>query len=209
MSKTLRFDGPEDGPVLILAHGAGADSGSDFMQSMAEMLAQHGVRVGRFDFPYMLKRQQDGKKRPPDRANILLQAYLDQVQQLNQPCVVGGKSMGGRIASMLAQADDSDPLIRACVCLGYPFHPAGKPERLRTEHLQSLRVPQLIVQGERDAMGSFEEVSHYALDKQLQLQWLADGNHDLKPRKASGHSHEQHLQQAALWVAEFVKRQLR
>ncbi|GGY32936.1 alpha/beta hydrolase [Bacterioplanes sanyensis] len=206
MSKTPFIDGPEDGPLLLLAHGAGADSASDFMQQMAVLLAEQGIRVWRFDFPYMHKRQQDGKKRPPDRADKLLQAYREQVMQVDQPCVVGGKSMGGRIASILAQTEDVTPQVRGCVCLGYPFHPAGRPERLRTEHLQSLQLPQLIVQGERDAMGSVDEVPQYSLDERLLLRWLADGNHDLKPRKASGHTHEQHMQQAAHWVADFVRR---
>ncbi|ASP40288.1 alpha/beta hydrolase [Bacterioplanes sanyensis] len=208
MSTTVTVNGTKHGPLLILAHGAGADSNSDFMQQMAEMIAEHGVQVWRFDFPYMIKRQSDGKKRPPDRADKLLQAFLELVEQAARPCMVGGKSMGGRMASMLAQQSTQQDWIRGSVALGYPFHPPGKPEKQRTEHLQSLQKPQLIIQGERDAMGNREEVEQYDLDPQLELFWLADGNHDLKPRKVSGHTHQAHMQQCAEQAALFVQRLL-
>ena len=206
MLRECLANGHPSDPVFIMAHGAGADSSSDFMESMAEQIAAHGVYVVRFDFPYMLKRRDDGKRRPPDRMPKLLDAYRDVILEIGRPCVIGGKSMGGRVASVLSQAEDRPEWIKGCACLGYPFHPPGKPESLRTEHLQSLVTPVLMVQGTRDAMGSQEEVRVMTLDDALEYVWLEDGNHDLKPRKASGFSHQDHMSRAAEAVADFVKK---
>ena len=200
------INGKEGLPTLILAHGAGADLSSEFMTDMAGRIATHGVRVVRFNFPYMIKRAQDGKKRPPDRAPKLLDGYAELIKELDTPCVIGGKSMGGRIASMLANGSDVPAQVQGCIALGYPFHPPGKPDNLRTEHLLRLTTPTLIAQGTRDAMGTKEEVLGYGLDKTLELVWLEDGNHDLKPRKASGFTHDAHLEATAKHVADFVKR---
>ena len=209
MTLPVLTDGNSGNPVFVLAHGAGADCRSDFMTEMAGMLSAQGLYVVRFNFSYMLKREQDGKKRPPDRAPVLLQYYADLIRELDRPCVIGGKSMGGRMASLLANDEEQQalfsPLIRGCACLGYPFHPPGKPDRLRTEHLKALTVPTLIAQGTRDTMGTREEIEGYGLDGALQLHWLEDGNHDLKPRKASGFTHQQHMESTAVAVAEFVK----
>ena len=203
---SITIDGREGRPTLILAPGAGADLSSEFMTDMAGKIAAHGVRVMRFNFPYMIKRAQDGKKRPPDRAPKLLDGYAELIKELDTPCVIGGKSMGGRIASMLANGSDVPAQVQGCIALGYPFHPPGKSDNLRTEHLLALKTPTLIVQGTRDAMGTKEEVSGYGLDKTLELVWLEDGNHDLKPRKASGFTHDAHLEATAKHVADFVKR---
>lgn len=208
MNKQYLQDGNPDHPLILLAHGAGAGKNSDFMQQMAQQLAQQGLYVVRFDFPYMQKREQDSKKRPPDRAPKLLQAYQEVIQEFNRPCVVAGKSMGGRMATLLA-AEQDQPLIKGCAALGYPFHPLGKPDNLRTEHLQALSCPTLILQGMRDKMGSYDEVMKYELADDLAIQWLPDGDHDLKPRKASGFTHERNIQAAAQSLAEFSKAILR
>lgn len=206
--------GHPDHPTLILAPGAGADSNSDFMNDIAERIAQTGIYVVRFDFPYMLKRQEDGKKRPPDRAPKLIAAWQEAIGDLGRPCVVGGKSMGGRIASLVANDESSDnsegidALIKGCACLGYPFHPPGQPEKQRTSHLAELRRPLLIVQGMRDTMGTQEDVASYEIDSKIEFTWLEDGNHDLKPRKVSGKTHQEHMAATAKAVAEFVKKQL-
>lgn len=204
MSNQYLQDGNPDHPLVFLAHGAGAGMNSTFMQQMAQRLAELDLYVVRFDFPYMQKREQDGKKRPPDRAPKLLQAYRDIVQEFDRPCVVAGKSMGGRMATLLA-AEQDQPLIKGCVALGYPFHPLGKPDNLRTEHLQALSCPTLILQGTRDKMGNQEEVGGYSLADELMIQWLPDGDHDLKPRKASGFTHERNIQAAAQSLAEFSR----
>ncbi len=189
-----------------MAHGAGADASSEFMQHLAALIAEQGVFVLRFDFPYMIKSHEDGKRRPPDRLPKLLDAYLEVINDVARPCVIGGKSMGGRVASVLSQSAEKPGSVKGCACLGYPFHPPGKPESLRTEHLLALSTPIFIAQGTRDAMGTQEEVAAMALDNSLEFVWLADGNHDLKPRKASGFSHEDHLNTTAERVAAFVRR---
>ncbi|MCQ4346567.1 alpha/beta hydrolase [Pseudomonas stutzeri] len=189
---------------LILAHGAGAPMDSPFMDDIAERLAEQGVRVVRFEFPYMAARRGGGGKRPPDPQARLLDCWRAVWREVNarEPgaWAVGGKSMGGRMASLLA-----DELgAAALVCLGYPFHAAGKPEKPRVEHLAALRTPTLIVQGERDALGNRERVAGYALAPAIRLLWLAAADHDLKPLKASGCSHAQHLQRTVEAVAGFL-----
>ncbi|MFK3772800.1 alpha/beta family hydrolase [Pseudomonas sp. NPDC089406] len=206
----LRCDPPKVGgdhgvcPWLILAHGAGAPMDSGFMDEMAQRLAALGVGVVRFEFPYMAQRRLDGGRRPPNPQKVLLQCWREVYAQV-RPLVagrlaVGGKSMGGRMASLLA-----DELgAAALVCLGYPFYAVGKPEKPRVEHLAGLRTPTLIVQGERDALGNREAVQGYELSPAIEVSWLVAGDHDLKPLKASGFSHEQHLQAAAEKVAGFL-----
>jgi predicted alpha/beta-hydrolase family hydrolase len=190
--------------VLILAHGAGAPMDSPFMQRMAELLAERGVGVLRFEFPYMAERRRSGGKRPPNPQAQLLECWREVYrlvrEQVSGPLAVGGKSMGGRMASLLADELEVDALV----CLGYPFHAAGKPEKPRVAHLAELRTPTLIVQGERDALGGRERVGGYSLSPSIEIQWLEAADHDLKPLKASGFSHEQHLQRAAQVVADFL-----
>ena len=182
------FDGPENGPLFLFAHGAGADAKSEFMTTIAQGLAEKGVRVARFNFPYMQQRLIDGKRRPPNRAPQLVEFYSELIKELNQPVYIGGKSMGGRIASMVAaQGDEAlNKLIKGVVCLGYPFHPIGKPEKLRIEHLKDIEAPIFIAQGTRDKLGSYEEVNNYDLAKKIDFLWLEDGDHDFKPRVKSG-----------------------
>ncbi|MGL4317458.1 MAG: alpha/beta family hydrolase [Pseudomonas sp.] len=190
--------------TLILAHGAGAPMDSGFMQCMAELLAERGVNVLRFEFPYMAARRADGGKRPPNPQAQLLdswrQVYRTVREQVSGTLAIGGKSMGGRMASLLADELGVDALV----CLGYPFHAVGKQDKPRVAHLAELRTPSLIVQGERDAMGSRETVAGYALAPAIRLQWLVAGDHDLKPLKASGFTHEQHMATAAQAVAGFL-----
>jgi len=190
--------------TLILAHGAGAPMDSPFMQAMAQGLAARGVRVVRFEFAYMAQRRLDGRKRPPNPQAQLLQQWRDVHAQVRQrvagPLAIGGKSMGGRMASLLA-----DELgVSALVCLGYPFYAAGKPEKPRVAHLAELRTPTLIIQGQRDALGNQETVAGYALSAAIELHWLQAADHDLKPLKASGFTHEQHLATAAGLIEVFL-----
>jgi hypothetical protein len=209
----LLQNGPIDGPVYVFAHGAGADMNSEFITQVAEKLGENGIRVVRFNFPYMIKRAEDGKRRPPDRAPKLLIAYEEVIRQLNCPVVIGGKSMGGRMSSMLladnAQREASDRLpILGSTCLGFPFHAPGKDPKDRLDHLKALTEPLLIVQGARDSMGTREEIEGYLeeqrISSSIQMNWLEDGNHDLKPRKVSGFSHQQHIDTAIEQVTEFV-----
>ena len=192
-------------PTLILAHGAGAPMDSEFMTDMAARLAVRGVNVMRFEFPYMAQRRLDGRKRPPNPQAQLLdcwrQVYAQVRPHVAGRLAIGGKSMGGRMASLVADELGADALV----CLGYPFYAVGKPEKPRVAHLAAIKTPTLIVQGERDALGNREAVEGYELSGAITLHWLATGNHDLKPLKTSGFSHEQHLDTTTEAVSVFVR----
>ena len=196
------FNGPDTSRITIaLAHGAGAPMDSEFMQVFAEALSNLDIRVARFEFPYMAKRREDGRRRPPDRAPALLDVWRNVAAELDPDgLVVAGKSMGGRIASMIADEVGAAGLI----CVGYPFHPPGKPDKVRIEHLETLMTPALILQGERDSFGRREEVGGYALSKSIEVEFLPDGDHDLKPRKASGRTRAANWAEAVDRMAEFV-----
>ena len=200
----LRFDGPENAKkTVVLAHGAGASMDSEFLKVFAEGLAANGLRVARFEFPYMAKRRIDGKRRPPDRMDVLLAAYRHIVCATQaDTLIVGGKSMGGRVASMIA--DDLE--AAGLVCLGYPFHPPGKPEKLRTQQLQNLITPSLFLHGERDPLGTRGEIENYGLSHSITIKYLPDGDHDLKPRKASGRTRDENWREAIRHMAEFAER---
>lgn len=187
--------------TLILAHGAGAPMDTPFMDTIAESVAAAGIQVLRFEFPYMVRRREDGKRRPPDRQPVLLDSWRAIFAKAGSGKVaIGGKSMGGRMASLIADEVGASALI----CLGYPFHPPGKPERTRTEHLRELSTPTLILQGERDPFGTQAEVSVYPLSEAIRVHWLGDGNHDLAPRKKSGRTHEQNLREASDQIVAFL-----
>ena len=204
----LLIDGPKDAPLtLVLAHGAGAPMDSPFMAAIAEQVAAGGWRVARFEFPYMAGRRETGKKRPPDRGPVLEATWHAVVDALGPAgkLVIGGKSMGGRIASMVA--DEAG--VAGLVCLGYPFHPPGKPEKQRTAHLEALRTPALIVQGERDALGNKADVAGYTLAPGIALAWMPDGDHSLKPRKKSGHTEAGNLAAATRAISGFLESRAR
>lgn len=204
--------GPETGPVLVLAHGAGAQATSPFMTLVAQLLAERGVASARFEFAYMAARRSGGKRRPPPKAEKLIAEYGDAVavaaaQLAGRLLLIGGKSMGGRVASMVADELFAAGRIRGLVCLGYPFHPPGKPEATRTAHLAALACPALIVQGERDPFGNREEVEGYSLSQGIALHWVGDGDHDLGPRGGKGFTRRGNLEAAADRIAAFVQQQ--
>ena len=205
----LLWDSPDPyTATLVLGHGAGAAMDSAGMNDAARVIASRGIRVARFEFAYMAGRR-EGVRKPPPRADTLLGEYRDVVAQaaVDGPVFIGGRSMGGRVASMVADELHDAGTVLGLVCLGYPFHPPGKPEQLRTAHLEHLRTPALIVQGTRDEFGTREEVSGYALSPSIELVWLEDGDHGLRPRKAvSGFTYAQHLESMADAVAGFVGR---
>ena len=199
----LLIDGKKSAArTVVLAHGAGAPMDAPWMTEIAHGLAAHDLRVVRFEFPYMAQRRDSGKRRGPDRPPVLLETWRTVIEQIGNPdhLIIGGKSMGGRIASMVADAEG----VAGLLCFSYPFHPAGRPEKTRTEHLGALRTPTLILQGTRDPLGNTEDVAGYDLSATINLHWLEDGDHDLKPRKASGRTHAENLAEAVGATAAFV-----
>ena len=195
-------------PTLILAHGAGAPMDSDFMNDMADRLAAQGVNVLRFEFAYMAQRRVDGRRRPPNPQVQLLdcwrQVYASLRPHVTGRLAIGGKSMGGRMASLLADELQADALV----CLGYPFYASGKPEKPRVAHLADLQTKTLIVQGERDALGNKETVLSYTLSAAIEVLWIPAANHDLKPLKSAGISYEDCLANTAQQIVRLLRQTL-
>ncbi len=212
MGVQFLVDGADSASVtILLAHGAGAPMDSASMNATAKALAEVGFRVARFEFGYMAGRR-TGARKPPPRAELLNPEYAAAIEALNAttPLIIGGKSMGGRVASMIADEQLASGKIAGLLCLGYPFHPPGKPTQLRTKHLAGLKTPTLICQGTRDEFGTRDEVGGYDLSSNIQLLWLEDGDHDLKPRKSvSGFSTADHLKTVAnevlAWAARITR----
>jgi len=213
MPTSFLFDGPNDArATILLAHGAGAPMDSASLTATARALAAEGLRIARFEFDYMASRRTTAGRKPPPRAETLIPEYQAAVDDLaaSGPLIIGGKSMGGRVASMAADDLHAAGRIAGLLCLGYPFHPPGRPQRLRTAHLAQLATPTLICQGTRDEFGTREEVSSYPLSSAIELLWLEDGDHDLKPRKSvSGFTAADHLRTMAQTTAAFVDRIVR
>lgn len=205
LPKTVEIlrDGPARARVtVVLAHGAGAPMDSPFMNEVAAGLAGHGLQVLRFEFPYMARRRTEGRRAPPDRGPVLLETWRS-VIAAHGPAgrlVIGGKSMGGRMASLIA--DEAG--VAGLLVFGFPFHAPGKAAEGRIGHMAALATPTLIVQGTRDALGSREEVSGYPLSASVRLAWIEDGDHSLKPRMASGLTYPATMAQAIDAAAGFV-----
>ncbi|ARO33170.1 alpha/beta hydrolase family protein (plasmid) [Rhizobium sp. NXC14] len=197
MLERFLLQGPQDARfTILLAHGAGAPMDSASMTAAADALAGVGFRVARFEFAYMAARRTAEGRKPPPRAETLNPEYEAAIAALDAggPLIIGGKSMGGRVASMVADGLYDRGKITGLLCLGYPFHPPGQPEKLRTGHLKRLATPALICQGTRDEFGTKDEVPGYDLSDRIEILWLEDGDHDLKPRKKiSGFSAAGHL----------------
>ena len=204
---SLLIDGSAEAPAtLVLAHGAGAPMDSPFMEAIATGLAQRGWRVLRFEFPYMARQRLTGRKAAPDTLAKLQDHFRGVVAEAagETPLIIGGKSLGGRVASLLAN-DLAPQGVRGCLCLGYPFHPPGRPNQLRTDHLAALTVPTLILQGERDPFGRPEEVATYRLSPQVRVEWIPSGDHSFKPTRASGRSENDNWQEAIGLADGFVQ----
>lgn len=202
------FDGPDDAATtLLLAHGAGAAMDSPAMSAFAAAFAGEGLAVARFEFAYMAARR-EGARKPPPRGERLIPEYREAVAALGERSrlVIGGKSLGGRVASMVADDLFDEGRVAGLVCLGYPFHPPGRPQQLRTGHLETLRTPALVFQGTRDPFGTREEVPDYPLSPAIEVVWMEDGDHDLKPRKSiTGLSHGDHIAAVARRVATWAE----
>jgi uncharacterized protein len=196
-------DGPENAKATYLfAHGAGGAMDTPWMTRVARGIAERGIRVVRFEFPYMAARRTGKKSGAPDRPPVLLDTFRNLIEEFGGGgnVAIGGKSMGGRMATMVA--DETN--VRGVVVFGYPFHPPGKREQLRTAHLETLRTPALILQGERDPFGTKDEVRIYRLSPSIRVSWLEDGDHSLKPRARGGLSEAGNLARAVTEGADFL-----
>ena len=204
----MLIDGPDSAPAtIVLSHGAGAPMDTPYMTSTAEGLAASGLRVVRFEFTYMAKRREDGKRRGPDRMPALLAQWteiLDTLDPWQSPLFIGGKSMGGRSAATFAAESDHLNRLDGVICLGYPFHPPGKPEKTRLEPLHAATQPTLVVQGERDPFGKPEEVGAYEISDPVRIEWIPDGDHSFVPRKRSGYTEAENLDLAVRHITGFV-----
>lgn len=206
MTAPLTFDGPDAGPrdqILVLTHGAGASSSHPSMTALARLIGERGVSVARFDFPYMRRAAATGRRAwPPDGEDVLVGAWVEVLRELAPAgrLIIGGRSLGGRVASILADAAE----VAALVCVSYPFHPPNRESPVRTAHLRAIETPTLIVQGERDPYGTREEVAQYQLSPKIDLHWIPDGDHGLIPRKRSGLTEQDNLANAAAAIADFV-----
>ncbi|MDT0502485.1 MULTISPECIES: alpha/beta family hydrolase [unclassified Halomonas] len=189
---------------LLMAHGAGAGQDSTFLQRLRDDLAVAGVQTLAIEFGYLQRMRREGRRRPPPGVNTLVEEMAVWCDLLSHPELpplwLGGKSMGGRVASLLAARDGAPGLV---LC-GYPFHRPGRPERLRLDHWPQLACPTLVVQGSRDPFGTREEVAGYVLPEAACLHWLEDGDHDWKPRRASGTTQVRLIEAGAAAIAGFM-----
>jgi predicted alpha/beta-hydrolase family hydrolase len=192
---------PSDNPKLglVLAHGAGAGQTHPFMVRAAKGLAARGISTATFDFPYIVER-----KKVPDRPPVLERAWFEAVEAARTtfagvPLFIGGKSMGGRIASHIAA--QGCPGIAGLIFLGYPLHPPGKPEQRRDAHLPSIAEPMLFVQGSRDPFGTAAEIA--ALIPSLKkgtLHEVAGGDHSFKVPGRKGDGLDEILDAVVSWM---------
>ncbi|MGE4533981.1 alpha/beta family hydrolase [Halomonas sp.] len=191
---------------LLIAHGAGAGQDSTFLQRLREALADQGVQTLAIEFAYLQRMRREGRRRPPPRIDHLVEEFTAWCDLLSHPELpplwLGGKSLGGRVASLVAARDGAAGLV---LC-GYPFHPPRRPERLRLDHWPALACPTLVVQGARDPFGTRGEVAGYDLPSVARLHWLEDGDHDWKPRRASGLTQAALIDQGAAAIAAFLAR---
>lgn len=204
------YRGPRRGcdRAVLLAHGAGSDMEAPPLAVAADALADAGVPSLRFNFPYRVR----GRK-APDRAPVLEAAVREAVNELSERAglpaerlVLGGRSMGGRYCSMVA-ADPDDPVpVLGLLLLGYPLHPAGKPEKLRVEHFPRVRCPVLFVSGTRDALAPRESLEREAkaVEGSVTFHWLETGDHGFRPLKSSGVTYEDALAEAARGAVDWV-----
>ncbi|MDX1677886.1 alpha/beta family hydrolase [Arsukibacterium sp.] len=187
---------------LILAHGAGASASSCFMTTLTEALAAHHIEVQRFNFPYMQRSIDLGRRRPPDKMPVLQQHFIEQITRVDDslPLFIAGKSMGGRVASMLNLPDNQK--VKAIFAFGYPFHPPGKTQ-WRTAHFDSLSIPLHVLQGERDPFGKPRELAGTGWPK-VRIHWLTSADHDFKPTKISGLQQQDIIKAAAAYCSEVI-----
>jgi len=189
-------------PIFVFAHGAGAPMDSPFMNEVSAGLTARGIRVVRFEFPYMARRRVGEKSGAPDRPAVLEACFRERVLAEGEPSqtFIGGKSLGGRIATHVAD----DLGVRGVIALGFPFFPPKKAGLGRLTRLTESTTPTLIIQGTRDPFGTEEQLRVLALPPSVTLHFIEDGDHSLEPRKKSGRTHAQNLEAAVEVAAAFM-----
>ncbi len=188
---------------LLLSHGAGASVRSDFCLQLAAELAALGIEVWGFNFAYMQKTLAGTRQLPP-KMPVLVAELVAQISQMatDLPLWIAGKSMGGRVATLLAASDLLSATVKGVIVFGYPFHPPKK-DSWRTEHFVDLKRSVLVLQGERDPFGNKDELSDKSWSF-INLNWLENGDHDFVPLKKSGLTQQQLIRQAALISRSFI-----
>jgi len=192
---------------VVFAHGSGIGMGHEFMQCVALAMSLKNFTVYLFEFGYMQQIQMTGTKRPPPavaKLELELLALLEELA-LPGPLIIGGKSLGGRVASLIVERTNA----LGWFALGYPFHPQRKPQTLRVKHLLTSNKPGLIVQGTKDALGSYEDVLGYQLPAHIDLRWLAHMDHSFKPFKAARHSQVEAIKQSVLDIEQWARCELK
>ncbi|WP_110716037.1 alpha/beta family hydrolase [Salinicola acroporae] len=187
---------------FVLCHGAGAGHDSEFLARLRRQLAERGIQVVAVEFDYMTVMGRSGRRRPPPRIETLVDELAGWRRRLTEldaqtPLWFGGKSMGGRVASLLATRVD----LAGLVLFGYPFHPPGKPDRLRLEHWPKIACPVLLFQGTRDPFGRRDEVEGYRLPTQVECHFMEGGDHDWQVLKRAAHTQSVLIDEAAGHVA--------
>lgn len=186
---------------LLIAHGAGAGQDSTFMHSLRRALAEKGVQTLAIEFTYMQRMRAEKRRRPPPKIECLIEEMSHWCDMLSQPDLptlwLGGKSLGGRVASMLAARDGAAGLA---LC-GYPFHPPGKPDKTRLAHWPEIGCPTLVMQGSRDPFGKREEIEGYDLPANVSVRFLEGGDHDWKPLRISGRNQADLIDEGAAAIA--------
>ncbi len=197
--KEFLVNSPEQEPkgIFLLAHGPSKGMASPFMETIAKGVVAAGVRVVRFHFPYMEDTLQTGKEKPVNQRRILKKCFSEVITHCieKERCsskyiIIGGKSMGARIASIVAD----EHKVAGVICLGYPFHPLEKPEKFRIKHLRNIQTPTLICQGERDQFGTREEVQQQILSKSVKFHWLEKCDHNFRPSRRSNRTLDENLE---------------
>lgn len=185
---------------LLLCHGAGAGVDSAFMQQLTAALQQQQIEVVLFEFAYMQRKRKLGKPVPPPKIANLLPELAAAIKALGDklPLFIGGKSMGGRVASMLVAMPETEiAQVQAVFAYGFPFHPP-RTAQWRTGYFPQLTRPLIIMQGERDPFGNYKELTELASSwSAVTLNWLTTADHDFQPLKSSGLSQRQLIAQAA------------
>lgn len=204
----LLSDGPEDGPIVLLAHGAGIPMNAPFMTHFAKGLADQGFRAVRFEFAFMRQMRETGQRVPPGAPQEMMREMAAIVNHLGGPenVIIGGKSLGGRVAMGLAagMAKAGRP-VKGLFCLGFPFHPPEQPENIQAAIFDNISQPVLLLQGSADPLGSRQEVEAHGMPEHVSLHWLEDGDHDFGTGDGSTRTKQQNWDEAAAALVEYCK----